>query len=157
MMADTTSIPSAIRTIYSSQSVIWETPQTLFDQLNRVFRFEYDVCALPQNAKCAQYFTPAMDGLQQDWHGACWMNPPYGRTLGLWVKKAYESARHNLATVVCLLPVRADTRWWHEYCRQGEVTFIKGRLRFSNAKHSAPFASAVVVFRPKVEDALEHS
>lgn len=143
------------RTIYSSETVIWETPQALFDQLHRVFQFERDVCALPENAKCEQYFTPQMDGLKQDWHGTCWMNPPYGRTLGQWVKKAHDSARQQQATVVCLLPVRADTRWWHDYCIDAEVTFIKGRLKFSNAPNSAPFASAVVVFRPTAADALK--
>jgi len=82
------------------------------------------------------------------------MNPPYGRGINEWIKKAYKSAKQNGATVVCLIPARVDTRWWHEYCSKGEVHFIKGRLKFGNAKNSAPFPSAVVVFRPTVKDAL---
>lgn len=75
------------------------------------------------------------------------MNPPYGRTIGDWMRKAYESSQ-NGATVVCLVPARTDTVWWHDYAMRGEIEFIKGRLRFNGHKNSAPFPSAVVVFRP---------
>lgn len=75
------------------------------------------------------------------------MNPPYGRGIGEWVQKAYESWALNGATVVCLLPARTDTRWWHDYCMLGAITFVRGRLRFGNAVASAPFPSAVVVFK----------
>lgn len=74
---------------YSSKTVIWETPQDLFDRLNAMHGFTLDVCALPENAKCAKYFTPEVDGLKQDWSGeVCWMNPPYGREIGRWIAKA---------------------------------------------------------------------
>lgn len=79
------------------------------------------------------------------------MNPPYGRSIGLWVKKAYESAKQG-ATIVCLLPARTDTVWWHDYCTKGEILLIKGRLKFGGAKDSAPFPSALVVFRPRLQD-----
>lgn len=75
------------------------------------------------------------------------MNPPYGREIGHWVQKAYESAARGRAIVVCLLPARTDTRWWHEFCAQAEVRFIKGRLKFGNATSGAPFPSAIVIFR----------
>lgn len=79
--------------LMSSASDLWETPQAFFDKLNEEFHFERDVCALPSNAKCAEYFTPEQDGLSQKWTGICWMNPPYGRQIGAWVKKAYEETR----------------------------------------------------------------
>lgn len=82
------------------------------------------------------------------------MNPPYGRKISAWVEKAYKSAKENGATVVCLLPARVDTRWWHDYCMNGEIYYIKGRLKFGNAKNAAPFPSAVVVFRPQAKDAF---
>jgi len=138
---------------FSSKTDMWATPNDFFASLDAVFRFETDVCAIAENAKCARYFTPEMDGLSQEWAGICWMNPPYGRGIGAWVGKALESAKTNGATVVCLLPARVDTRWWHDYCTQGEVHFLKGRLKFGDAKHSAPFPCAVVVFRPSVLDA----
>lgn len=131
----------------SSTTDLWETPQWLFDELNNVYHFQTDVCAIPENAKCATYFTPEQDGLAQEWKGICWMNPPYGRNIGKWVKKAYESAR-NGATVVCLLPSRTDTAWWHDYCMKGKITFIRGRLKFGQSKNSAPFPSAIVAFEP---------
>jgi len=77
---------------YSSKSNEWETPQDLFDALNKEFEFKTDVCAFPYNAKCPIYYTPEMNGLKQNWSGVCWMNPPYGREIGLWVQKAYEAA-----------------------------------------------------------------
>lgn len=136
--------------MYSSKDTVWETPQWLFDRLNSVFHFGTDVCATPENAKCHHFFTEAEDGLKQDWTGNCWMNPPYGREIGRWVRKAYESAQAG-ATVVCLLPARTDTSWWHGYCEAGQYAFIRGRLKFSNSMNSAPFPSAVVVFSPKTD------
>jgi len=140
--------------MFSSKTDMWETPQDFFDALDRVFHFEIDICATPLNAKCEKFFTPDENGLQQEWRGTCWMNPPYGREISKWVEKAYYSAKTTGATVVCLLPARVDTRWWHDYCAKGEIFFVRGRLKFSGAKNSAPFPSAVVVFRPTVEDAL---
>ena len=133
---------------FSSTSDMWETPQPVFDALNLEFGgFTVDVCATEQNAKCIRYFDQAIDGLRQDWCGNVWMNPPYGRVIGKWVKKAYESAQGG-ATVVCLLPSRTDTKWWHDYCIKGEVRFIRGRLKFGGHKNSAPFPSAIVIFLP---------
>src|ERR1043165_5064373 len=130
---------------FSSATDLWATPQDFFDRLNKRFGFTLDVCATPENAKCADYFTAEQDGLAQDWRGVCWMNPPYGRAIGHWMRKAYESSLAG-ATVVCLVPARTDTRWWHDYAMRGEVEFIKGRLKFGSAKATAPFPSAVVVF-----------
>lgn len=134
---------------FSSETDEWPTPQEFFDRLNEEFHFTLDVCATPENAKCRRYFTKHENGLLQKWEGVCWMNPPYGRKIGQWVKKAYESALDG-ATVVCLLPARTDTSWWHDYCMKGEIRFVRGRLKFGNASENAPFPSAVVVFRPGV-------
>lgn len=76
------------------------------------------------------------------------MNPPYGREIRKWVRKAYEEAQKG-ATVVCLLPARTDTAWWHDYVmRAVEIRFVQGRLRFGGAANGAPFPSCVVIFRP---------
>ena len=131
---------------FSSKTDLWATPQDFFDRYNAQYNFELDVCASAENAKCQRYFTIENDGLSQDWHGVCWMNPPYGREIYNWMKKAYESSL-NGAIVVCLVPARTDTKWWHEYAMKGHIEFIRGRLKFGNAKNSAPFPSAVVVFK----------
>jgi len=135
--------------MFSSKTDLWSTPQDLFDRLNDVFRFDLDVCATPENAKCSRFFTEETNGLAQDWQGSVWMNPPYGRGIDAWVRKAYLAAQAG-ATVVCLLPARTDTKWWHDYCQKGEVTFIRGRLKFGGHSNNAPFPSAVVVFRKTV-------
>lgn len=134
---------------FSSKTELWATPQDFFDKLNEEFDFETDVCALPSNAKCRRFFSPEVDGLKQTWRGVCWMNPPYGRVISAWIKKAHESAVAG-ATVVALVPARTDTRWWHDYVQKAsEIRFVKGRLRFGNATASAPFPSAIIVFRPR--------
>lgn len=134
---------------FSSETDLWSTPRDFFDKLNREFQFTLDVCSTHQNAQCEKHYTAAEDGLAQDWaEEVCWMNPPYGRTIGHWMRKAYHSAALDGATVVCLVPARTDTNWWHNYAMKGEVRFIKGRLKFGEASNSAPFPNAVVVFRP---------
>ena len=130
---------------FSSKTDLWATPQAFFDKYDEKFNFELDVCATAENAKCKHYFTEEEDGLAQERTGVCFMNPPYGREIIHWMRKAYESSLRG-ATVVCLVPARTDTKWWHEYAMKGEIEFIRGRLKFGDAKNSAPFPSAVVVF-----------
>lgn len=134
--------------MFSSKTDLWATPQSFFDDLNKEFSFEVDVCATAENTKCDTYYTKEQDGLVMPWRGTCWCNPPYGREIGKWVKKAHDSARGG-ATVVMLLPARTDTKWFHEYIyNKSEIRFIKGRLKFGDGLNSAPFPSMVVVFRP---------
>ncbi len=132
--------------MFSSKTCEWATPTDFFREWDAKYHFTLDVCATAQNAKCERFFTRDDDGLAQEWNGVCWMNPPYGREIGKWVKKAFETALHG-GTVVCLLPARTDTAWWHDYCMKGEITFIRGRLKFGGCQNSAPFPSAVVVFK----------
>lgn len=136
---------------YSSETDLWSTPQDFFDRLDAEFNFELDVCATHTNAKCKRYFTETENGLLQKWTGVVWMNPPYGREIDEWIQKAYESAQEG-ATVVCLIPSRTDTRWWHDYCMKGEIRFVKGRLQFGSATENAPFPSAVIIFRDQPFD-----
>ena len=137
--------------MFSSKTDLWSTPQDFFEDWNKKFNFTLDVCSDGINNKCEKFFTESDDGLKQTWEGVCWMNPPYGRTIGQWMKKAYESSLEG-ATVVCLIPSRTDTKWWHDYAMKGEITFIKGRLKFGGNKNPAPFPSAVVVFKGEVND-----
>jgi phage N-6-adenine-methyltransferase len=124
----------------------WETPHVLFDELDRIYGgFTLDPCASAESAKCPRFFTRSDDGLSQPWSGKVFMNPPYGRQIGEWVKKAWEESQKGVL-VVCLLPARVDTRWWHDYARKGYVYFLQGRLKFGVARNSAPFPSAVVTF-----------
>lgn len=147
---------------FSSEDQTWETPQDFYDELNKEFEFTLDVAAAHSTAKCDKYFTEEDDGLSKDWsNDVCWMNPPYGREIKHWIKKAYEESLKG-AVVVCLIPFRPDTRYWFDHIwqpfphnnitfarepRDGvEVRAVKGRLKFGNAKHSAPFPSAVIIF-----------
>ena len=133
--------------LYSSEKMDWETPDYLFHALDYEFNFTLDPCSNGNNAKCKNYYTPEVDGLKQNWTGSVFMNPPYGRGLDQWMKKAYESSLEG-TTVVCLVPARTDTRWWHNYAMKGEIRFLSKRLTFKGANNKAPFPCAVIGFRP---------
>jgi len=137
--------PAALRTDY-------ETPPALFRRLDAEFHFTIDVCATRKTSKCLTYLTPKQDGLTTPWHrlgGACWMNPPYGKQIGAWMQKAWHESQRG-ATVVCLVPARTDSEWWHVFAMSGEIRFIRGRIKFVGQAHNAPFPSAIVIFRPPV-------
>ncbi len=132
--------------LFTSRTQNWATPQEFFDRLNKEFDFTLDVCAEDWNAKCNWYITEEENGLRLPWHGRVFMNPPYGSTIGQWVEKAYKESQTNAQFVVCLIPARTDTRWWHNWVMQSaEIRFIKGRLSFSEFG-TAPFPSVVVLF-----------
>lgn len=134
---------------FSSKSNEWYTPQYLFDELNEKYQFTLDPCASHENAKCDKYFTIEDDGLTKDWSkDIVFMNPPYGRNIKHWIKKAYEESVKG-ATVVCLIPARTDTTYWHDYIFNNayNIKFLKGRIKFGGAVNSAPFPSAIVVFK----------
>jgi phage N-6-adenine-methyltransferase len=132
----------------SSRTDNWPTDPAVFARLEREFGpFELDPCATAENAKCSRFFTRDDDGLAQHWTGRVFMNPPYGRDLGRWMAKAWESSRNGCEFVVSLVPARTDTAWWHGYASRGEIHFLRGRLTFGGCEDPAPFPSAVVVFR----------
>lgn len=137
---------------FSSKTEMWATPQDLFDKLNERYHFTVDVCAIESNAKCKKYFSPEVDGLKQKWEGVFWMNPPYGKDIAKWVEKAAYEANTTGSTIVALLPARNDTRWFHNYIHNNPISchyeFIKGRLKFGDAKNNAPFPSMIVVWNP---------
>jgi len=136
-------------TMFSSKSNDWGTPQNFYDKLNNSFGpFTLDPCSDGQNNKTDNYFTKEQNGLSQDWSGnKVFMNPPYGRAIKDWLKKAYEEGQKPNTTVVCLIPARTDTKYWHDYVMNAQaVYFVKGRLKFGDSNNSAPFPSAVIVF-----------
>jgi len=136
--------------LFSSLSPEYPTPDWLFKKLDEEFHFDLDPAATPENAKCPNYYTKEQDGLRQPWYGNVFLNPPYGKEIKKWMKKAYEEVKvyKRANVVVALIPSRTDTSWWHDYVMKAdEIRFIRGRLRFGNAKNSAPFPSAIVIWR----------
>ena len=132
----------------STGNIVAETPKYLFDKISSIFNFSLDVCALPENAKCKNYYTPKDDGLSKPWRGGVWCNPPYGREISSWVKKAYEESQKEYNSfVLMLLPARTDTKWWWDWV-QGKATlfFIKGRVKFGDHNVGAPFPSVLALY-----------
>jgi len=121
---------------FSSKNQAWSTPQDFFDKLDKEFNFTLDPCCSVETAKCSKFYTESDDGLSKDWSSeVVFMNPPYGREIAKWMEKAYLEYLKG-ATVVCLIPSRTDTKYWHEhifphyYKGDVEVRFLKGRLTF---------------------------
>jgi phage N-6-adenine-methyltransferase len=131
-----------------SATVEWSTPQRLFRELNEEFKFTVDAAASVENAKCPMFYTASDSGLEHDWSGQrVWLNPPYGtRDLEMWIRKAYESSKQG-ATVVCLVPVKCEQGWWHNYAIKAEIRWIRGRLHFGNAEDTAKFPVCILVFK----------
>lgn len=128
---------------FSSLRPDWKTPKAVYQILDAEFSFDHD--------PCPPSYT--VDGLTSEWGKSNYVNPPYNQ-LKAWLKKGYEEWRKG-KTVVFLIPSRTDTIAWHEYCMKAtEIRFIKGRLKFDDSGNSAPFPSAIVVFKSnKVKEA----
>jgi len=141
------------KAMVSSKTNEWATPQELWDELNDEFHFTLDVASTDENKKCQKHFTIKTNGLNQDWSkDICWMNPPYGGHTGTWLRKAWEESKRG-ATVVCLIVSSTDRSYWHDFIfpYATEIRFLRGRVTFGEAKTTAPFASAIVIFSPRKE------
>lgn len=148
---------------FSSKSVEWRTPPELYKYLDREFHFVWDVACTSANclALFGMYYDYGIDALKADWSDdskynglpkTCFMNPPYSRQVGKWVKKAYDESENGVTTV-CLLPARPDTKWFQEYCSKGDIWFMEGRIKFIHPNGiipmpPAPFPSCIVTFSP---------
>ena len=150
--------------LFSRTSDEWTTPRDLYDALDAEFSFSLDAAATADNACCPAFVTQAEDALQARWRRVppqrirppvVWLNPPYSK-VRLFIQKAQAEAADG-CTVVCLVPSRTDTRWFHDYVwdaathafrPQVEVRFFRGRLKFGDGTGSAPFPSMLVIFRP---------
>lgn len=128
------------RGLFSSQNTHWSTPKELYDELDKEFHFNDDPCPLGGSG-----------GLDRRWGTRTFINPPYGKEITKWLEQAWRESVWG-KTVVCLIPSRTDTKWWHDVVMHAdEIRFLKGRLRFGNAKNSAPFPSVIVIFRARGE------
>lgn len=132
---------------FSSDSTEWGTPDSIWKPLDSEFHFTLDVCATSENAKCQRFISKEDDALTKQWEGSCWMNPPYGRQMIQWLKKALQESKRGVVTVALIL-AKTNTGWWHDIIIPNcEVRFVRGRPKFNNAKHGLPFPLAVVIFR----------
>ena len=125
-----------IKPIFSSATDNWNTPKSVYQVLDAEFGFDFDPC--PEK--------PTFDGLSIDWGNCNFVNPPYSE-LAKWLEKGWEQYQKG-KTIVFLIPSRTDTKAWHQYCMKAtEIRFIKGRLKFDEHKNSAPFPSAIIIFK----------
>lgn len=142
----------AKQALFTSNSNEWETPLSLFDELNKQFNFTLDPASTSENALCDNFYTKEDNGLVQSWENeTVYCNPPYGREITEWAKKACKESKKG-TNIVMLIPARTDTIYWHEYVfNKANIYFFKGRLKFSGSKTSAPFPSAIACYNCKLK------
>lgn len=147
--------------LMTSNSNEWYTPETFFNELNKEFNFDLDPCCTQYSAKCDKFYTKETDGLSQSWGGcSVFMNPPYGREIKDWIKKAYTESLKPNTIVVALIPARTDTSYWHDYIfnKAKDIRFLRGRIKFQKEDgtfgDAAPFPSAVIVWNNTKKELL---
>jgi len=138
------------KALMSTGAEEWGTPWKLFDRLHEIFLFDLDAAASKENAKRPRFYTKEQDALRIDWkaENAVWLNPPYGRNMIVWIKKAHYEAQLLSVPIVCLVPARTDTKWFQLAAQHANtIIFLPGRLKFEGGgKGPAPFPSALIVF-----------
>jgi phage N-6-adenine-methyltransferase len=132
-----------------NKPIIWSTPQPIFDVLNKEFEFQVDLCADPDNAKCKNWLDRQVS-LDTDWsgEGTAWLNPPYGKDITDWVRKAARTNRR----IVGFLPGRTNAPWWHDHVMQAiELRFVRRKVSFANGegcKGVPPWGAVVAIWEP---------
>lgn len=137
--------------IGQSKSIEYSTPLKIIEPLIKEFDLTKDVCASLENYKLTEYWTKTDDALSKDWIGNCWMNPPFDKNLGKWVKKAFFETEKNKGTKVCLIPVRSNTKWWAEVSIKSEIRFINGEVNFNDEKRGLWLPLCIMIFGEKAE------
>lgn len=136
---------------FKSETIEYSTPVSLFHPLAIEFNLKRDVCATKDNTKLPMYWEIKDDALNQEWKEDCWMNPPFNRQLSKWVKKAHSESLKNKNTIVCLIPVRSNTKWWRNTIKDAEVRFIIGEVNFNNLKRGLWLPMCIVIFGNKAK------
>lgn len=139
--------------LMKSERTDWNTPievVNIIRQFARNGEIWLDPCSNRESVVGAKVELEA-DGLASTWKGPglTYVNPPYGRQIGQWTKKAFDEAQSG-AEVLMLLPARTDTAWFYDCWAANALCFWLGRIKFQGARHSAPFPSVFVYFGPRV-------
>ena len=108
----------------------WETPDYIFNNLNKIFKFTQDVCANCDNYKIYNYLSAKENSLCKSWDLSCWCNPPYSKgNIDKFMEKAYNESLLG-KTIVCLIPPATSTKWFNKYALKGEIYIRNERIKF---------------------------
>lgn len=136
-----------------SDSERWRTPPEIWNPLHREFHFDLDACADAETKRVPRYLLDALSA--EAWpKGRVYINPPYGRKLEAFVRRAAAEAASGNTVIVALIPFRCRAAWWHE-CVIGhatEVRCIRKRVSFvkpngSRGNYTGSCDSCIVIWR----------
>ena len=119
---------------FKSNSVEYETPDSIFVPLRDEFDLKVDLAASEKNHKLEKYYSKGNDAFQYDWNENSWLNPPFNKDMKKWMIKAHDDALKFGNTIVILIPVRSNTKWWNYVCKDAEIMFITGEVSFNHEK-----------------------
>lgn len=140
-----------------NKSVEWYTPGWVFERLGLTYDLDpaspHDMeTAVPATAK----YTLFDDGLKQPWFGRVWINPPYGKTTGLWMRKMIDHGNG-----IALVFSRTDAKWFQDAMQASSaILFVSGRIQFvpglenQYKKSRCGAGSAILAFGDECADAL---
>lgn len=121
----------------------WYTPTWLFDALG--VEFDLDPCAGQSATPCREHWRDKR-GLAEPWHGAVWLNPPYGRTWGAIVPWVERFAEHGHG--IAIVPNRTCTKWFQDLATRADaLLFLRGRVHFHapSGQSTAPTFGNILV------------
>jgi len=153
--------------MFSSEFFDWEAPDELFEELNKEFNFDIDVCATKENTKCKNFISPEQNMLESYWYKIAWMNPPYNKPekpcKKSCKKKKCDKREYHInkyipgqidfvarvyymalcgITTVCLLPARTDTDIFHTYIWDNNKKCFKNGIEVRFLKGRLKFKGA---------------
>ena len=133
----------------------FETPDSIFKQLDYIFNFQIDAAATLNNKKCPYYFPDAMCG---EWNGRTFCNPPFSKKAD-FIQKAHEEVQQKRCPiVVMILPLNCmDTKVWHEVIEgRYHYEILKGRIAFIDPETKKPrkgnnSGTVIVYFKKRIK------
>lgn len=135
----------------------WLTPPSIIHALGP---FDLDPCSPVKRpwATAAFHLTVEDDGLEKEWSGRVWCNPPYNQ-VRQWMSKCKSHGN-----CIALIYARTETKTWFEsiWDDADAVVFLKGRLTFLHVDGSKPKLnsggpSALIAYGKENVDALERA
>lgn len=117
----------------------WYTPAKYIEMVRKLFgAIDLDPASSTlanETVQATLYFTEEDNGLERDWLGAVWLNPPYSQPhiYNFVEKLVSEYAVGNVDEAVMLTHSYTDTRWFQlaaKYCTA--VCFTTGRIAFES-------------------------
>lgn len=114
----------------------YKTPPELYQKALKKFGLKFftlDTCCSDKNIPAMYYYYGGKkNGLTEEWLNFSWCNPPFNECKK-WIEKAYQENQERDIAIAMLIPVRTETKYWHDYILHNpkvEIEFLRKGYRF---------------------------